>query len=768
MTLSKEAISRAERIRSLCEKRAYELECATGTAPLSFKAPKDVTELVNSFSEIRGSEAVHAAGEITASNDPLAFASRLMPNINDSVLNFLLSQCSYRYFCSKYFPHIFTRKWSRDYHDVYFSMIRDVETHRTYNPTIVAGPPEWGKSTIGSVILPLHAIIFDNIVYLANGKELDLSKHYIALIGVVEKNVKRYLDTIKGELEHNDAIRRDFGEFYRIPGSKSRNEPWSETVAVTLNERRVEVFGRKGKIRGALWKAWRPSLIVGDDLENDENKNSIICQNRDYEWLKMVIHRTPKENGNVMILGNLVNPNGLLDRYVKEGTAKGWNVKVFRLYEKDEVTGEKKYTWPEEFGEEYEKAKRAQTGNEHFEAEFLSNPEAYFREVNYSSIRYYTVDQEFLDRLPKMHVFAAADPAASVNERSDFTAVVGLAEDPATGLMYMLPSVNERVPIGKQADVILDYQLQWNPIVFGVESVAYQNALVDRLEDLRRERRHMYFSCVPITHPYLTRKKERIAQRLFKRVADGAILFPADDKVAATCIDQLVNLKTTLHDDLCFVEGTLITTDNGDVPVEKIEKGDKVLTRQGYKEVIEAESTGLRDLQRVEFVDGTVLEGTPEHPIWNGDTWEELANIKEGFRLRRIRPANSHRVNTPLAELEPLVPVPVVSSRKNGTARVYNIKVAGANEYFANGILVHNCDALEMAVRLRDRELGTQVAYKVLTANPEKVQAIPEKPVELPKEENERLERGRFTPVGPDHPDYVPNLSRRQLLAMQP
>jgi hypothetical protein len=43
--------------------------------------------------------------------------------------------------------------------------------------------------------------------------------------------------------------------------------------------------------------------------------------------------------------------------------------------------------------------------------------------------------------------------------------------------------------------------------------------------------------------------------------------------------------------------------------------------------------------------------------------------------------------------------VSVVARRKSETVPVYNLTVDGG-EYFANGLCVHNCDALEMAVRL--------------------------------------------------------------------
>jgi hypothetical protein len=48
------------------------------------------------------------------------------------------------------------------------------------------------------------------------------------------------------------------------------------------------------------------------------------------------------------------------------------------------------------------------------------------------------------------------------------------------------------------------------------------------------------------------------------------------------------------------------------------------------------------------------------------------------------------------SDQNPNKPVPVYVVRKcaAGTGSVYNLTVEGAHEFFANGVLVHNCDAL--------------------------------------------------------------------------
>lgn len=50
--------------------------------------------------------------------------------------------------------------------------------------------------------------------------------------------------------------------------------------------------------------------------------------------------------------------------------------------------------------------------------------------------------------------------------------------------------------------------------------------------------------------------------------------------------------------------------------------------------------------------------------------------------------------------------VSVSAKRNAGKAAVYNLTVEGESEYFANGFLVHNCDALAAGV-----EMGNKVMY---------------------------------------------------------
>lgn len=93
------------------------------------------------------------------------------------------------------------------------------------------------------------------------------------------------------------------------------------------------------------------------------------------------------------------------------------------------------------------------------------------------------------------------------------------------------------------------------------------------------------------------------------------------DKITITELYSFVLVQTTstikaqaekgAHDDLCFVAGTKVLTDKGQIPIEKIKIGDLVMTRKGYQPVM---ATGKRSA-KVIYNKYLNLIGTSNHPV---------------------------------------------------------------------------------------------------------------------------------------------------------
>lgn len=129
----------------------------------------------------------------------------------------------------------------------------------------------------------------------------------------------------------------------------------------------------------------------------------------------------------------------------------------------------------------------------------------------------------------------------------------------------------------------------------------------------------------------------------------------------------------------CFVAGTLVSTPQGDRPIETLRPGDEVLTRKGPRAVAFTAMRADRPVINVAFDTRAELVGTSDHLVFAGGRWRHLDRLREGDEV--VTPdGGTARVS------RAWLPA--------GRQDVYCLKVEGEPEYFANGILVHNCDEL--------------------------------------------------------------------------
>jgi hypothetical protein len=82
------------------------------------------------------------------------------------------------------------------------------------------------------------------------------------------------------------------------------------------------------------------------------------------------------------------------------------------------------------------------------------------------------------------------------------------------------------------------------------------------------------------------------------------------------------NAPPTFHDD-CFTAGTLILTPFGQVPIELLEPGDWVMTRNGPRPI------GAVRSQVKPVINRFGLTGTPDHPVFTAQGITKLINVKD-------------------------------------------------------------------------------------------------------------------------------------------
>ena len=181
--------------------------------------------------------------------------------------------------------------------------------------------------------------------------------------------------------------------------------------------------------------------------------------------------------------------------------------------------------------------------------------------------------------------------------------------------------------------------------------------------------------------------------------------------------------------DACFVAGTLIWTDRGQVPIEQVNICDRIMTRSGWKLVRWAWMSGFdKRVVVARFSNGTEIACTPNHKFWTQRGFisidairydDEILSWKSlSFRGSDIQDLGATIAITRLSTVAESA-VRLVELREAGFADVYDLEVVGQHEFFANGILVHNCRYLTKSM-LSPKRKTTEDEYreKMETATP--------------------------------------------------
>lgn len=179
---------------------------------------------------------------------------------------------------------------------------------------------------------------------------------------------------------------------------------------------------------------------------------------------------------------------------------------------------------------------------------------------------------------------------------------------------------------------------------------------------------------------------------------------------------QLILLATEHEEDIfgysvyCFHGDTKIPVffDNivRFVAIKDVKKGMYTLTREGWKKVKNAWCSGKKNCIRL-TINGTDIVCTADHPFITERGTVAASDIKEGDIVYTI-PSDLKQTNT---QKQYAVPVIVKTLKEEGLSEVYDLEVEDVHEFYANGILVHNCSICDEL-----DELPTDKAMAVVKA----------------------------------------------------
>jgi phage terminase large subunit-like protein len=138
-------------------------------------------------------------------------------------------------------------------------------------------------------------------------------------------------------------------------------------------------------------------------------------------------------------------------------------------------------------------------------------------------------------RWEELDRYIGVDPAISLADKADRFVMTLVGVNRSTGQAYILEQYADRIPFPDQVDKIREWHLQYRPQLIGIESVAYQAALVQQVKALES---------LPPVIPILAREKKSL------RILSMSPLFKIRKilirKEHRDFIDEWIDYDTTL------------------------------------------------------------------------------------------------------------------------------------------------------------------------------------------------------------------------------
>ena len=400
-------------------------------------------------------------------------------------------------------------------------------------------------------------------------------KHYEIILSDSSEQAESFLSFIKVELEENAEIREDFGSL--------EGGIWKSSIILLANGVKIEALGSGKKIRGRRHRQWRPDLIICDDLENDENINTLDQRKKMKDWFNKAVSACGDTYTDIVYIGTLLHYDSLLTYVASRAYYKSYKYRAviewaahtelwdaweklytnltdlsheetalafFRANEEEMLEGAK-VLWLEKWSYYALMCERVNIGTAAFNSEYQNDPidpeNCTFREEWFD---FWDdegkVQPDFSD--PRFLFIGANDPSLGKNRKSDTSAIITLAKDTQTGFIYVLLADIAR----RQPDQIITDALETSRRLkreykrpfcqFGVEAVQFQYYFAE----IMRQKSAEAGEYLPITEIASVQNKDARIQSLQPFVKNGYLKFSRRHK---TLLEQMMQYPMGKNDD---------------------------------------------------------------------------------------------------------------------------------------------------------------------------------------------------------------------------
>lgn len=463
---------------------------------------------------------------------------------------------------AKYLPRYYTRQPSA-MHRWIAEKLQAARRQRGARINVV-GPRGGAKSTVGNTTYALR-------------RAVEGTEPYIVLLGKTSKMADKQLGHIRRELEENQLLARDY------PEACGRGSVWSGSELRLRNGVMIQAFGVGQDIRGARNAADRPTLVIGDDLQDDEAITSALNRENAWTWFTGAVLKIGDARTNFVNLCTAIHREAigwklqdmpgwesgvfasiiewphamelwerwaeiLHDRSGAGGDGRAAEARAEAYYEerKDAMNAGARVLWPEHESLYDLMMMRESEGRRPFDREKQSKLAG--ADENEWPESYFDADRIYFDEWPESYrvKVMALDPSKGKDaRRSDYSAYVMLVVG-NDGVLYVDADLQRRPTPRMVADGVELY-FSFSPQAFGVESNAWQELLCGEFERQFTERSRLEVAPHEITNT--TNKQVRI-RRLGPYLSQGRIKFKDNSPGVKLLISQLRDFPDKhSHDD---------------------------------------------------------------------------------------------------------------------------------------------------------------------------------------------------------------------------
>lgn len=304
-------------------------------------------------------------------------------------------------------------------------------------------------------------------------------EQYIIIVGASEEMAIEHLGDIANELRENEDIIRDF----KIKGFVAEQKTDIIVECEDGYQFRIMARGSEQKIRGKKWRGRRPGLIIGDDLEDDEQVENRDRRLKFSRWFYRACVQALRDAGKIRVHGTILHEDSLLAGIMKH---KSWKTLCFRAHASFDDFDD--ILWPEKFSAlrlwEIRQTFIEKGDSAGYSQEYLNDPfdndAAFLRGDDFIPMK------ESDHEKPKLF-YIGVDIAVGKGQSANRTSFTVGGED-VDSFLHIVDQRVDRWAIDKIIEEFFLIQIAWRPEAFFVEKGQIWCIVEDLLIAAMRER----------------------------------------------------------------------------------------------------------------------------------------------------------------------------------------------------------------------------------------------------------------------------------------